>query len=138
VDTNIWALEGRYGSYEHWLNISSFSVKKLVKNGHYFSHFFFTEKANEKLKTFPALFGLFQNFHLKNEKVVKRFKKFSLMFSVKKSVKNNGHFSPIFSLKNLKCSSSGVSRYIFREFTRRLPGLPNFSSGSFPKWQKTW
>jgi hypothetical protein len=32
---------------------------------------FFTEKASEKLKKFPALFGLFQNFHLKNKKVVK-------------------------------------------------------------------
>jgi hypothetical protein len=31
---------------------------------------------------------------------------FSLAFSMKKSVKNNGHFSPILSLKNLKCSSS--------------------------------
>jgi hypothetical protein len=25
---------------KHWLNISSFSVKKLVKNARYFSHFF--------------------------------------------------------------------------------------------------
>jgi hypothetical protein len=32
---------------------------------------FFTEKASEKLKSFAVLFGLFQNFHLKNEKVVK-------------------------------------------------------------------
>jgi hypothetical protein len=32
---------------------------------------FFTEKASEKLKIFAALFGLFQNFHLKNEKMVK-------------------------------------------------------------------
>jgi hypothetical protein len=35
------------------------------------------------------------------------FLSFSFAFSVKKSVKNNGHFSPIFSLKNLKCSTSG-------------------------------
>jgi hypothetical protein len=34
---------------------------------------FFTEKASEKLKTFAVLFGLFQIFHLKNEKVVKIF-----------------------------------------------------------------
>ncbi|KAJ6540055.1 hypothetical protein DFH09DRAFT_929830, partial [Mycena vulgaris] len=39
----------------HWLNISSFSVKKLVKNVHYFSHFF-TEIISEKLRMFSLLF----------------------------------------------------------------------------------
>jgi membrane-associated protease RseP (regulator of RpoE activity) len=48
-------------------------VKKLVKNVHYFTHFFFTEKVSEKLESFSALFGLCENFHLKNEKGVKFF-----------------------------------------------------------------
>jgi hypothetical protein len=32
-------------------------VKKSVKNVHYFTHFFFTEKVSEKLESFSALFG---------------------------------------------------------------------------------
>jgi hypothetical protein len=37
-------------------------------------HFkFFSEKNGEKLRTFSAVFGLFQNFHLENGKVVKMF-----------------------------------------------------------------
>jgi membrane-associated protease RseP (regulator of RpoE activity) len=39
-------------------------VKKLVKNVHYLTPFFFTEKVSEKLKSFSALFGLFEIFHL--------------------------------------------------------------------------
>jgi hypothetical protein len=40
---------------------------------------------------------------------------FSLAFSVKKSVKNNGYFSPIFSLKNLKCSTSASQNEIAQD-----------------------
>jgi hypothetical protein len=64
----------------HWLNISSFSVKKLVKNVHYFSHFLSLKKQVKNLKLLQHFFGLFQNFHLKNEKVVKTLQVFHLCF----------------------------------------------------------
>jgi hypothetical protein len=44
---------------------------------------------------------------MRKEKSGEHIQSFSAMLSVKKSVKNNGHSSPIFSLKNLKCSTSG-------------------------------
>jgi hypothetical protein len=53
-----------------WLNISSFSVKELVKNVHYFSYFFFTEKASEKLKSFQHFLACFKFIilHVKTKK----------------------------------------------------------------------
>jgi hypothetical protein len=39
---------------------------------------------SEKLKTFSPLFGLFQSFHLKNEKSGGNLSRFSPMFSVEK------------------------------------------------------
>jgi hypothetical protein len=48
-------------------------VKKIGEKCPLFFTLFFTEKVNEKLITFAELFGFFQNFHLKNEKVVKTF-----------------------------------------------------------------
>jgi hypothetical protein len=41
----------------HWLNNSSFFSERI---GPLFFTLFFTEEPNEKLKTFAALFGLFQ------------------------------------------------------------------------------
>jgi hypothetical protein len=64
------------------LSVSIFRLLALVEHFEFFSGnigekcplfftLFFTKKTSEKLKIFAALFGLFQNFHLKNEKVVK-------------------------------------------------------------------
>jgi hypothetical protein len=89
----------------HWLNISSFSVIKLVKNFHYFLHFFHWKhkwKTYDVFTTFPFLRWKFWN----KPKSAAKVWSFSFTFWVKKSVKNNGHFSPIFPLKILKCSTS--------------------------------
>jgi hypothetical protein len=48
-----------------------FFSEKIGEKCPLFFYTFFTEKAGEKLIKFSALFGLIQNFHLKNEKVVK-------------------------------------------------------------------
>jgi hypothetical protein len=50
-----------------------FFSEKIGEKCPLFFTLFFTEQAREKFKSFPALFDLFQNFHLKNEKVVKTF-----------------------------------------------------------------
>jgi hypothetical protein len=85
-------------------------------------HFeFFSENIGEKLPLFCTHFSLrkyiknlkvfqyfvisFQKFHLVIKKFWKSFKFFTYFFS-EKSVKNDRSFSPIFSLKNLKCSTS--------------------------------
>jgi hypothetical protein len=67
----------------HWVNISSFGGKKLMKNVHYFSHSFFTEKASEKLtvKLLQHFLACFKIFTLKTKKWWK-IPSLSLMFSV--------------------------------------------------------
>jgi hypothetical protein len=72
------------------------------------------------LKTWAKNFGFFHHFFVFKVKILKRAKSaakvssFSTAVSVKKSVKTNGHFSSIFSLKNLKCSASeDVSTYFY-------------------------
>jgi hypothetical protein len=50
-----------------------FFTEKIGEKCPLFFTLSFTEKESEKLIAFAALFGCFQNFHLKNEKVVKTF-----------------------------------------------------------------
>jgi hypothetical protein len=54
-----------HGLEIHWLNISSFSVKKLVKNDHYFSHFFSLKKQVKNLKLLQQFLACFEIFTLK-------------------------------------------------------------------------
>jgi hypothetical protein len=68
-------------------------------------HTFFTENISEKLR---LLFHFQGKKFETGQKVLENFLNFSLAFSVKKSVENNGHFSPVSSLKNLKCSTSVI------------------------------
>jgi hypothetical protein len=52
----VWTITGC-----HWLSISSFSVKNLTKNVHYY-------KASEKLGKFSALLACFNFFTFKTKK----------------------------------------------------------------------
>jgi hypothetical protein len=71
---NVQGLE-RYVACKHWMNVSSFSVKKLVKNVHYFSHFFSPKTSMKNLECFHHFF-VFNVKKLKQaKKVLQKFQK---------------------------------------------------------------
>jgi hypothetical protein len=71
---------------------------------------FALEKYVKNLKLFHHFLILFQNFHLELKKYWKSFKFFMCIFG-ESFLKNAKHFSPIFTLKNLKCSASDSQQY---------------------------
>jgi hypothetical protein len=78
---------------------------------------------------FSPLFFVFKVKDLKQtKKCCKNFKFFTCFFS-EKSVKNNGHFSPIFPLKNPKHASYWIGGYTTLRFLgpNRLKNTKNFS-----------
>jgi hypothetical protein len=84
-----------------------FFSKEIGEKCPLFFTLFLTENVSEKVIMFSPLFFVFKVKNLKQAKKCLKFSKFfTCFFSAKKSLKNNGHFSPIFSLKNLKCSTS--------------------------------
>jgi hypothetical protein len=64
----------------------------------------------KNLKLFYHFLILFQIFHLELKKYWKSFKFFMCFFG-ESFLKNAKHFSPIFTLKNLKCSTSDSQQY---------------------------
>ena len=89
----------------HWLNISSFSVKKLVKNVLNFTAIF---QWKTKWKTwnlfmnflnFKTFSALFQKFFTRFKKITKMFQVFHLLFWRKIAVKFRTFFTKIFSAK---------------------------------------
>jgi hypothetical protein len=83
----------------------------------------------KNFKLLQHFLACFKFFTLKTEKWWKHHKFFTYVFS-DKSVKNNGNFSPILSLKNLKCSTSESP--MPRKFWGTIQPLTGFSIGQGP------
>ena len=85
-------------SGKHWWNISSFSVKILVKNFLHFSHFFHWKSMWKIQNFFSAFYSQGEKFEMKS-KSTEKVLKFSHTFSVKKSVQMKEVFHQYFHWK---------------------------------------
>ena len=131
--THIWKyIEGQ--SYYHWLNISSFSVKKLVKNVLNFIAIF---QWKTKWKTwnlfmnflnFKTFSALFQKIFTRFKKITKMFQVFHLLFWRKIAVKFKTFFTKIFSAK----------LEMFNQCLNNAPDAPEVTWNNYHKEFDVW